>query len=100
MRFLTVILILLSIFAAACSPDEPASPLKTLQTYQKAMKAKDTTTMKLLLTAESMKMLEQEAKAQGSTVDDVVKRETLFSEIKDQNVLVFSWSAEPGKNTA
>ena len=36
--------------------------------------------MKMLLSAESMKMLEQEAKSQGVTVDDVVKRETLFSE--------------------
>ena len=69
------------LFNAACGGDsEPASPLKTLQTYQKAMKAKDATTMKLLLTAESLKMLEQEAKSQGSNVDDVVKRETLFSE--------------------
>ena len=36
--------------------------------------------MKLLLSSESIKMHEQEAKAQGVTVDDVVKRETLFRE--------------------
>ena len=80
MRFPIVIFILISIFVGGCATNDPATPLKTLQTYQKAMKAKDTTTMKLLLTSESLKMLEQEAKAQGSTVDDVVKRETLFSE--------------------
>ena len=75
------IAIAFSLLAAACGGDsEPASPLKTLQTYQKAMKAKDAATMKLLLTTESLRMLEQEAKSQGSTVDDVVKRETLFSE--------------------
>lgn len=83
MRFicLSILIATSMLFAAACGGDsEPASPLKTLQTYLKALKAKDTTTMKLLLTAESLKMLEQEARSQGSTVDDVVKRETLFSE--------------------
>ena len=80
MRFFAAFTLLIAFFLGACAGDEPASPLKTLQTYQKAMKAKDTATMKLLLTAESLKMLEQEAKSQGSTVDDVVKRETLFSE--------------------
>ncbi len=81
MRLLGKFLII-SIVAAAlsCGSTEPASPLKTLQTFQRALKQKDTTTMKMLLSAESMKMLEQEAKSQGVTVDDVVKRETLFSE--------------------
>ena len=36
--------------------------------------------MKLLLTRDSIKMHEQEAKAQGATLDDIVKRETLFAE--------------------
>ncbi len=36
--------------------------------------------MKLLLSADSIKMLEQEAKAQNISLDDVVKRETLFNE--------------------
>lgn len=35
--------------------------------------------MKLLLSNETIKMHEQEAKAQGVTVDDIVKRETLIS---------------------
>lgn len=59
---------------------EPASPLETFKTYLKALKQKDITTMKLLLSAESLQMVEREAKSQGLTVDDVVKRETLFSE--------------------
>lgn len=79
--WISIVIAFSILFAAACGGDSaPASPLKTLQTYQKAMKVKDTATMKLLLTAESLKMLEQEAKSQGSTVDEVVKRETLFSE--------------------
>ena len=36
--------------------------------------------MKLLLSAATIKMHEQEAKAQNLTVDDIVKRETLFTE--------------------
>ena len=54
--------------------------METFQTYAKAIKKKDTTTMKLLLSNATIKMHEKEAKAQGSTVDDIVKRETLFSE--------------------
>ena len=36
--------------------------------------------MKLLLSSESIKMHEQEAKAQNLTLDDIVRRETLFTE--------------------
>ena len=36
--------------------------------------------MKILLSNATIKMHEKEAKAQGLTVDDIVKRETLFSE--------------------
>jgi len=36
--------------------------------------------MKLLLSAETMRMHELEAQAQNVPVDDIVKRETLFSE--------------------
>ena len=36
--------------------------------------------MKLLLSSETLKMHDQQAKAQGVTVDDIVKREALISE--------------------
>ena len=36
--------------------------------------------MKILLSNATIKMHEKEAKAQGLTIDDIVKRETLFSE--------------------
>ena len=36
--------------------------------------------MKLLLSDASIKMAEQEARAQNVTLDDIVKRDTLFSE--------------------
>lgn len=66
--------------AAACGSSEPASPLQTFKTYTKAIKQKDITTMKLLLSNATIKMHEKEAKSQGVMVDDIVKRETLFGE--------------------
>jgi hypothetical protein len=67
--------------AVSCGGDkQPATPLETFKTYTKAIKQKDTTTMKILLSDATIKMHEKEAKAQGVTVDDIVKRETLFSE--------------------
>jgi hypothetical protein len=78
-----LILLVLSIFAtfAACGgEDKPATPLETFKTYTKAIKKKDITTMKLLLSRETLKMHAEEAKSQGVTVDDIVKRETLFNE--------------------
>lgn len=67
-------------FMFSCGEQKPATPLETFKTYTKAIKAKDTATMKLLLSDATMKMHEQEAKAQGVPVDDIVKRETLFLE--------------------
>ena len=52
----------------------------TRRAEAKAIKAKDTKTMKLLLSDATIKLHEKEAKAQGVSVDDIVKRETLFSE--------------------
>lgn len=75
-----IFLISAVLIAGSCGESKPATPLETFKTYTKAIKAKDTTTMKLLLSNATMKMHEQEAKAQGVTVDDIVKRETLFSE--------------------
>jgi len=65
----------------ACAPDQKAAtPLETFKTYTKAQKKKDTTTMKLLLTSETLKAHEQEAKAMGTTVDDIIKRESIVGE--------------------
>jgi len=75
-----ILIISLAACFAACGAQKPASPLETFKTYTKAIKAKDYTTMKLLLSEATIKMHEKEAKAQGGTVDDIVKRETLFTE--------------------
>jgi len=78
--FKFIILILAGSLFACVDDSKPSTPLETLTAYTQAIKEKDTTTMKLLLSDASIKMAEQEAKAQNITLDEIVKRETLFSE--------------------
>lgn len=80
------VLAILAAGLSACGEGEakPASPKETFVTYTKAIKNKDTTAMKLLLSAETLKMHELEAQAQGTTVDEIVKRETLFTESQNK----------------
>ena len=78
--FTSLMLAAAFLFAGCGAESEPKSPVETMKTYTKAVKAKDTTTMKLLLSAETIKMLEQEAKSQNVVLDEIVKRETLFPE--------------------
>ena len=82
---LATFLTLFSFAAIGCTGEKAAAtPVETFKTYVKAMKAKDITTMKLLLSSETIKMHEQEAKAQNVTLDDIVKRETLVGEDQKQ----------------
>lgn len=67
-------------FLISCGEQQPATPLETYKTYTKAIKKKDIETMKLLLSEATLKMDEDEAKAQNVPLDDIVKRETLFIE--------------------
>ena len=84
MRFYSKILVFIFIaaFSFACStaPKKQLTPLETLKEYADAYQKKDLTTMKLLLSQESLRMHEQEAKTQNTTVDEIVRRETLFTE--------------------
>ena len=82
MRFYKKFLVVLSAgFIFACAGKFVSStPLETLKAYTLAIKKKDSTQMKLLLSDASIKMAEQEAKAQNVTLDEIMKRETLFSE--------------------
>lgn len=75
-----ILIFLFAALALACGSSAPATPLETFKTYVKAIKAKDTATMKVLLSKATLKMHEQEAKSQNVSIDDIVKRETLFSE--------------------
>ena len=83
-KFTVLILIAAAFSACSSAPKKTLTPLETLKAYGSAYKKKDITGMKLLLSQESLKMHEQEAKAQNVTVDDIVKRETLFSENQTQ----------------
>jgi hypothetical protein len=74
------IVFILACLAAACSGSpKNLTPLETLQAYEQAIRKKDTTAMKLLLSEATTKMHQEAAKAQGVTLDEIVQRETLFS---------------------
>lgn len=64
---------------SACSRP-PSTPIETFKTYVKAIKAKDVKAMRVLLSEGTIKMHERQAVAQGTTVDEIIKRETLFTE--------------------
>src|SRR3982751_5699022 len=83
----TLIFGILCVLLSSCSEKGPATPLETFKTYTKAYKQKDATSMKVLISKDSMKMHEQEAKAQGVSVDEIIKRETLFN--PDQTTVEF-----------
>ncbi len=85
--FRFIIFMLAGLSFACADSAKPSTPLETLKAYTQAIKKKDTTTMKLLLSNASIKMSEQEAKSQNVPLDEIVKRETLFSE--DQKTVEF-----------
>lgn len=76
----TILIFSIAILALACGSSAPATPVETFKTYVKAIKAKDTATMKVLLSKATLAMHEKEAKSQNVSIDEIVKRETLFSE--------------------
>ena len=78
--FLVLIFSVVIAMASCASESKPDTPVETFKTYINAVKQKDTTRMKRLLSSESIKMHEQEAKSQSVTLDDIVKRETLIME--------------------
>jgi hypothetical protein len=81
MKLLTLFLSAILLFAAcSSSTPKPQTPMETLKLYASARKKKDAETMKSLLSANSMKISEDEAKAQNKTIDEVILSETLFSE--------------------
>ncbi len=76
-----IVLFISLLLVGSCAGEKaPATPIETFKTYTKAIKQKDIATMKLLLSKDTIKMHELEAQAQGTNVDEIVKRETLFTE--------------------
>lgn len=82
MRFLSLSFFFsIAVLIVSCAGEsKPDTPVEAFKSYVNAVKRKDTTKMKMLLSAESIKMHEQEAKVQNVTLDDIVRRETLFTE--------------------
>jgi hypothetical protein len=82
MRFWPAIIIFSAfLLLVSCAREaKPLTPLDTFKTYTQAIKKKDITTMKLLLSEASRKMHEAEARAKGVTLDDVMRTEKLFTE--------------------
>lgn len=91
------IITVLAIALIACGTEEkPSKPLDTLKAYHEAVLKKDATTMKLLLSDASLKLHQQEAQAQGLTLDDIVMRDTLFP--VDQKVFGYKNEKIEGNN--
>ncbi|MCS6873109.1 MAG: DUF4878 domain-containing protein [Acidobacteriota bacterium] len=84
MKRLSVIFLSLFVFACASESGSEKSPVEVLKQYVVAFKKSDTTEMKSLLSKESLKMAQEEAKAQGMTVDEVLLRETFFDKTQDK----------------
>lgn len=77
---LQILFITLALFCVSCAEEKHSTPFETFKAYTKAIKQKDAGAMKSLLSDASIKMHEQEAKAQNLSIDEIVKRETLFGE--------------------
>ncbi len=58
----------------------PATPVETLKAYTIAVKRKDVEMMKMLLSEASLGIHREQAKAQNVSIDEIIKRETIFSE--------------------
>lgn len=89
MRFYQTIFVLISAFAVfSCgSNSRPETPLETFRAYTQAIKKKDAAAMKEYLSSDSIKMAQDEAKAQNVALDDIIRQETLFAE--DQKTVEF-----------
>lgn len=91
-----LILILALGFTACASEQKLQTPFESLQTYTQAIKKKDVVKMKALLSKGSIKMAEDEAKAQNVSLDEILMRETIFS--PDQKTLKFRNEKIEGDN--
>lgn len=95
-QILLIIILTVGLFGCAGNEKKLETPFETLQTYTQAIKKKDVAKMKALLTKGSIKMAEDEAKAQNVSVDEIILRETLFS--PDQKTLKFKNEKVDGDN--
>lgn len=77
--FIYLVLVAVSSAAVSCGgAGQPASPVETLKAYTIALRNKDITMMKMLLSEATIKLHQDEAKARGITLDEVIQQQTLF----------------------
>lgn len=71
----TIIFALLALTLAACgAAQKEKSPTETLKTFIEASKNKDVETIKKSLSKKSLELLEQTAKEQNTTADELLKK--------------------------
>lgn len=72
----TIVVALCAFFIFGCAAKPPApSPTDTLKTFIEASKNKDAETVKKTLSKGTIGMIEETAKAQNTTVDDLLKKD-------------------------
>lgn len=77
---ISILLLFATAFAAAaCGGREAATPVETFKIYVRALRQNDMTTVKMLLSSETLRMHQEEARSQNVPLDEIVRRETLFT---------------------
>lgn len=83
MNKLLIITFLLSFLFSACSVSQPVqSPTGVLKTFVEASKNKDTEALKKTLSKDSWKMMEENARAQGLSIEDSIEKNTRSNQIE------------------
>lgn len=88
MKFYSGFILLTALFFVGCGSKEssaPTTPSESLQQYVEASQRQDIAKMKSLLSKGSLEFIEQSAKAQNTTVDAILQKE---SSVKIQNAPV------------
>jgi uncharacterized protein YeaO (DUF488 family) len=75
-----ILCVLLAAFGCGGAEEKPATPVDALKAYTRAIKKKDAARMRELLSKGSLKMADDEAKSQKVATEEILQRETLFSE--------------------
>jgi hypothetical protein len=84
---LAVLISVIAIGASCTGSSEPATPVESLKAYHIALRNKDITMMKLLLSEATLKLHQDEARSRGVTLDEIVLQQSLFP--SDQRVMDF-----------
>jgi hypothetical protein len=79
LRIIFIFILAFTLFACSSSP-KATTPLEALKGYSIARKKKDVAVMKNFLSKGSIKMAEDDSKAQNRPLDEVLLNDTLFPE--------------------